>query len=43
MKEESNMSLIEIVTDEDSKKQLSKSISKHMVKDNEVIYIKEEI
>ena len=36
------MSLIEIVTDEDSKMQLNKVINKHMINDNEVIYIKEQ-
>ena len=36
------MSLIEIVTDEASKAQLSKVLDKHIVKDNKVIYIKEE-
>lgn len=36
------MSLIEIVTDEDSRMQLSKVVDKQMVNGNEVIYIKEE-
>ena len=36
------MSLIEIITDDDSKAHLSKVINKHMVNENEIIYIKEE-